>query len=299
MTVLEAINEYKKCIDEIAQLLFVFASVIGDDRVEAGHLTQLGWTIGEVKGYHTGIMRYDPVKRIKDAIIGDMPDKKELQKRLAYVWHELSEEVAFIEDEETGYFPVFDEKNFSLDNKELFNVLCKLESKNYAFTVLTHLEGVVHWTNTRISEVYKMLCELSDFAGIDEKVVLSDGEALVKIDGIHLSGGEQEKKSQPVTKKKKVTKNKNEKFSEIIQCDRPNFIERLHFLIDGKGGKHVGLVFRRALDLNYIISIPTQGQFESEFELKGTWPGIYKYMVDDRDGKNKEKANKIVIFEDE
>ena len=169
MTVLEAINEYKKCIDEIAQLLFVFASVIGYDRVEAGHLTQLGWTIGEVKGYHTGIMRYDPVKRIKDAIIGDMPDKKELQKRLAYVWHELSEEVAFIEDEETGYFPVFDEKNFSLDNKELFNVLCKLESKNYAFTVLTHLEGVVHWTNTRISEVYKMLCELSDFAGMTEQ----------------------------------------------------------------------------------------------------------------------------------
>ena len=169
MTVLEAINEYKKCIDEIAQLLFVFASVIGDDRVEAGHLTQLGWTIGEVKGYHTGIMRYDPVKRIKDAIIGDMPDKKELQKRLAYVWHELSEEVAFIEDEETGYFPVFDEKNFSLDNKELFNVLCKLESKNYAFTVLTHLEGVVLWTNIRISEVYKMLCELSDFAGMTEQ----------------------------------------------------------------------------------------------------------------------------------
>lgn len=176
MTVLEAINEYKKCIDEIAQLLFVFASVIGDDRVEAGHLTQLGWTIGEVKGYHTGIMRYDPVKRIKDAIIGDMPDKKELQKRLAYVWHELSEEVAFIEDEETGYFPVFDEKNFSLDNKELFNVLCKLESKNYAFTVLTHLEGVVHWTNTRISEVYKMLCELSDFAGMTEQEKVTESQ---------------------------------------------------------------------------------------------------------------------------
>lgn len=180
MTVLEAINEYKKCIDEIAQLLFVFASVIGDDRVEAGHLTQLGWTIGEVKGYHTGIMRYDPVKRIKDAIIGDMPDKKELQKRLAYVWHELSEEVAFIEDEETGYFPVFDEKNFSLDNKELFNVLCKLESKNYAFTVLTHLEGVVLWTNIRISEVYKMLCELSDFAGMKEQETTAESRIVTK-----------------------------------------------------------------------------------------------------------------------
>lgn len=180
MTVLEAINEYKKCIDEIAQLLFVFASVIGDDRVEAGHLTQLGWTIGEVEGYHTGITRYAPVKRIKDAIIGDMPDKKELQKRLAYVWHELSEEVAFIEDEETGYFPVFDEKIFSLDNKELFNVLCKVESKNYAFTVLTHLEGVVHWTNTRISEVYKMLCELSDFAGMTEQEKAAESRIVTK-----------------------------------------------------------------------------------------------------------------------
>ena len=278
MTVLEAINEYKKCIDEIAQLLFVFASVIGDDRVEAGHLTQLGWTIGEVKGYHTGIMRYDPVKRIKDAIIGDMPDKKELQKRLAYVWHELSEEVAFIEDEETGYFPVFDEKNFSLDNKELFNVLCKLESKNYAFTVLTHLEGVVHWTNTRISEVYKMLCELSDFAGMTEQEKVTE--------------------SSSITRKKSTRKEKIYNFSDIIQYhDKKELLERLHFLIDGRGGAAVGAVIQKAKMDGYLTRYPYEGDFRQEFEVKGSWNAISNYF-NEGDNKCLAKSADVIIFKD-
>lgn len=278
MTVLEAINEYKKCIDEIAQLLFVFASVIGYDRVEAGHLTQLGWTIGEVKGYHTGIMRYDPVKRIKDAIIGDMPDKKELQKRLAYVWHELSEEVAFIEDEETGYFPVFDEKNFSLDNKELFNVLCKLESKNYAFTVLTHLEGVVHWTNTRISEVYKMLCELSDFAGMTEQEKVTE--------------------SSSITRKKSTRKEKIYNFSDIIQYhDKKELLERLHFLIDGRGGAAVGAVIQKAKMDGYLTRYPYEGDFRQEFEVKGSWNAISNYF-NEGDNKCLAKSADVIIFKD-
>lgn len=278
MTVLEAINEYKKCIDEIAQLLFVFASVIGDDRVEAGHLTQLGWTIGEVKGYHTGIMRYDPVKRIKDAIIGDMPDKKELQKRLAYVWHELSEEVAFIEDEETGYFPVFDEKIFSLDNKELFNVLCKVESKNYAFTVLTHLEGVVHWTNTRISEVYKMLCELSDFAGMKEQEKVTE--------------------SSSITRKKSTRKKKIYNFSDIIQYhDKKELLERLHFLIDGRGGAAVGAVIQKAKMDGYLTRYPYEGDFRQEFEVKGSWNAISNYFNED-DNKCLAKSADVIIFKD-
>ncbi len=278
MTVLEAINEYKKCIDEIAQLLFVFASVIGDDRVEAGHLTQLGWTIGEVKGYHTGIMRYDPVKRIKDAIIGDMPDKKELQKRLAYVWHELSEEVAFIEDEETGYFPVFDEKNFSLDNKELFNVLCKLESKNYAFTVLTHLEGVVHWTNTRISDVYKMLCELSDFTGMKEQEKVTE--------------------SSSITRKKSTRKKKIYNFSDIIQYhDKKELLERLHFLIDGRGGAAVGAVIQKAKMDGYLTRYPYEGDFRQEFEVKGSWNAISNYF-NEGDNKCLAKSADVIIFKD-
>lgn len=293
MTVLEAITEYKDFVKEINHLFVAFSSVSG---TSGGYLVNLGWTVEYIKGYNTKVGRYDPAKRIKESIIGDMPEKEELQKRLFYVWYELS---GICSDTGTNYFPGFPEDFFTRNNKELLNTLEKEPVENYAIKVLPFLRASVIVANIEISNVLKMLREISIFAGIDEKVVLSDEEALVKIDGIHLSGGEQEKKSQPVTKKKIVTKNKNEKFSDIIQCDRPNFIERLHFLIDGKGGKNVGLVFRRALDLNYIISKPTQGQFESEFELKGTWPSIYKYMVDDKDGKNKEKANKIVIFEDE
>lgn len=278
MTVLEAINEYKKCVDEITQLLFVFASVIDDDRVKAGHLTQLGWTIDEVKGYHTGIMRYDPVKRIKDAIIGDMPDKKELQKRLAYVWHELSEKVAFVENEETGYFPVFDEKIFCLDNKELFNVLCKLEGKNYAFTVLTHLEGVVLWTNIRISEVYKMLCELSDFAGMNEQEKVTE--------------------SSSITSKKSTKKKKIQNFSDIIQYhDKKGLLNRLHFLIDDRGGADVGAVIQKAKMAGYLTRYPYEGEFRQEFEVIGNWKAISNYFNED-DNKCLAKSADVIIFKD-
>jgi hypothetical protein len=67
-------------------------------------------------------------------------------------------------------------------------------------------------------------------------------------------------------------------------------------LIDGKKGADVGCVFLRCKQVGYITRRPTQAEFKSEFELKGTWAAIHKYM--DEDSMNAlDRANKVIIFE--
>ena len=88
------------------------------------------------------------------------------------------------------------------------------------------------------------------------------------------------------------------KFTDLIQYhDKDKLLKRLHFLIDGKSGSDAGSVLCRAISLNYLTRKPTKAEYESEFELYGTWQAIFKYMSDD--DKNLEKSNKIVIFEGE
>lgn len=161
VTVLEAINEYKKFVDEISLMLTAFASVNGNER--NGYLTELGWTTNEVKGYQVGVMRYTPVERIKSALISDMPDKDTLQNRLRHVWYELCGTCHF---SDSNYFPVFDGSLFSHENKTLLESLTKIEGARYAYEILTRLEQIVHWANIRISNVYKYLVELSQFSGL-------------------------------------------------------------------------------------------------------------------------------------
>lgn len=81
-------------------------------------------------------------------------------------------------------------------------------------------------------------------------------------------------------------------FRGLIQYeDKEKLLKRLHSLIDGNKGKRVGLVLNRAYFDKLITAIPTQGEFKSEFELIGTWQGIYKYT-----SQHENDIADIVIF---
>lgn len=85
-------------------------------------------------------------------------------------------------------------------------------------------------------------------------------------------------------------------FSDIIQYDdKEKLLKRLHVLIDGRSGADVGCVILRALQKNYITRLPTQKEFESEFERIGSWTAIHNYM-DDKNLNALDRANKIVFF---
>lgn len=85
-------------------------------------------------------------------------------------------------------------------------------------------------------------------------------------------------------------------FRKIIQYeDKKRLIERLHKLIDGKSGADVGAVLLNAQQKKYITRNPTKKEFESEFELIGSWSAIKKYLNPNTPtaGSN---AEAIVIF---
>ena len=88
-------------------------------------------------------------------------------------------------------------------------------------------------------------------------------------------------------------------FTSIIQyTDKAKLLARLHELIDGNHGAAVGAVLMQCKNKGYLTGNPTQAQFTSEFELIGTWNAIHNYL-DDNNQTALDKANRIVIFEDE
>ena len=101
-------------------------------------------------------------------------------------------------------------------------------------------------------------------------------------------------KEYPTNKGKK----KNPSFLDIIQYeDKEKLLKRLHFLIDGKGGRDVGFVFVRAKFIDHFITrYPTEEEYESEFKLIGTWSGISNYFYKEEENKVLSSAYDIVIF---
>lgn len=91
--------------------------------------------------------------------------------------------------------------------------------------------------------------------------------------------------------------NRAKSFRDIIQYkDKNKLLERLHELIDGKSGAEVGAVLLNAWYINpYLTRRPTRAEFESEFELIGSWSAISNYLSDNNQNAI-DLAIKIVIF---
>jgi hypothetical protein len=84
---------------------------------------------------------------------------------------------------------------------------------------------------------------------------------------------------QKVANKQHV-KNNNKSFSSVIQAeDKDTFLQRLHKIIDCKGGKDVAAALFQAKKDGFITRYPTKSEYEEEFTLVGSWQGIYKHLV--------------------
>jgi hypothetical protein len=85
-------------------------------------------------------------------------------------------------------------------------------------------------------------------------------------------------------------------FYHIIQYENPKeLVDRLHQLIDGQRGKAVGCVLLKCLQDKLIRCKPSQKEVESEFDIKGGWSGIHKYM-NENDPTAIYHASQIKIF---
>lgn len=98
----------------------------------------------------------------------------------------------------------------------------------------------------------------------------------------------------PTKQTKRLSRQKID-FRNIIQYeDKERMLDRLHNLIDGKGGADVGAVLLNARMNNLLTRNPTRNEFESEFKLIGSWSAISNYMSDNNTNAL-DRANKIII----
>ena len=93
------------------------------------------------------------------------------------------------------------------------------------------------------------------------------------------------------------SRHKEGDFLGLIQYhDKEKLLNRLHELIDGKSGADVGSVIRKAIDDGYLMNEPTKADYESEFELIGTWQAIHNYFHFELDNGKLVRSERIVIF---
>lgn len=87
------------------------------------------------------------------------------------------------------------------------------------------------------------------------------------------------------------------KFVDIILYqNKEELLQRLHNLIDGRGGADVGAILLRAKLDGYICRTPKQEEFKEEFTLIGSWQAISNYFNEDSN-RNLGKASNIIIFD--
>lgn len=89
---------------------------------------------------------------------------------------------------------------------------------------------------------------------------------------------QKQEKIDPMPQSAKSTKS----IYDIIQCeDKEGLVKRLHTLIDGKRGKDIAVVFILAKTDGLITRFPTKMMLTSEFNIRGSWTAIAKYMNED------------------
>ena len=79
-----------------------------------------------------------------------------------------------------------------------------------------------------------------------------------------------------------VSTDNTPRFETLLQCSKnetSNILNRLHELLDGKGGMQVALILAAAkYKYHYLIAYPTEKQYVAEFNLSGTWRAVTSYL---------------------
>lgn len=228
-------------------------------------------TISKIRNFNT--------QRLNDELAKNI---NELDNNLKTIRLMLRERPQMI-DENSGLFPE--------DFKCYRSKLLRDGDDKWANGVLCGFMAVASWANGLIGEVCTILDELSELVQADVET---------NNDGNKLPNKEQEKvtESSSITRKKSTRKEKIYNFSDIIQYhDKKELLERLHFLIDGRGGAAVGAVIQKAKMDGYLTRYPYEGDFRQEFEVKGSWNAISNYFNED-DNKCLAKSADVIIFKD-
>ena len=196
---------------------------------------------------------------LADEVITVCPDIKDLQ----YVFDEWTKRIDLID---TGFV------SFE-DNISPTELACKFDDEQKGLALF---------------DIIKAMCR-------NYEDVISGKAWLVKTYCLKDDHKELSEQEQP--ERQYQQRHKAGDFSGLIQIgNKKKLLKRLHELIDGKSGADVGSVIRKAVDEGYLRNEPTKADFESEFELRGSWQAIHSYFHFELDNGKLIRANQIVIF---
>lgn len=154
---MDAIQEYKKAVEQVSQMGEVFGNVI-DTNLDLMKSMIDVWTLDLIKNYYIKWFEYYPEESIKEKLIGDFPDNTTLKRRLDNIRMELPD----------TYFVMFYEPYYSYKNKLLVEALERVAGRDWAFKMVQQLGNVVMWANAKIRRTWQMLQEVCEFAGYEQ-----------------------------------------------------------------------------------------------------------------------------------
>ena len=148
MDIITAINDYKKEIDDIGNLFYVFSNFHGRGVYDAE------WKVGDIGSKYLCLTLDSAADRLYHQIISDMPDDKALKQRLDYVYFLLGMPDAWGHQD---YFPVWSVEYWSMSNGELLKVLSNEVGVKFAYNALAQLNRLAHYANAETTTLKRKL----------------------------------------------------------------------------------------------------------------------------------------------
>lgn len=191
---MDAVDDYKKMIDEVSRPLFAFLSCVDSKSFSTTDALKT-WEAATISEYVGRVMNYNPAKRIKKEILEGTPNNATIIRRLEITDYELSQEALWqpqyqwqwntklfelplADRDEKGVIKVDKDGNKILvgDGKPLYDALININGKKWAFDIMIQLEQLAKVLNYKVNEVEETLNSLYKFAGgnVGNKQVLPD-----------------------------------------------------------------------------------------------------------------------------
>ena len=274
---MRAIGKYKAMIEEVGQMLFVFANFKDYPFKEV--VKEQGWTLAAIQKAQADIMNYanTAAGQIKDELIGD-GDEAKFRGRLQTAFFELGADPNFA----PSFFPVFDEALFDFPNadepdknKQMLDALTDIYGSD-AGKVMLALQVLLHWANFVVAEVSKMLDEVCKFVGYTPELQEQTQEA-TNTDSLAVKQPEPQQTVEGQKEKPKRGRPKEPFASKMIDDADWEKLKKMHTILKGKKGKDFALIIWACIKRGWCNK-PTYTQVKEEFGDIGSKTGYNRYL---------------------
>lgn len=253
--IINAINDYKKEIDDIGNIFYVFSTFRG----RGGYDTE--WNAEEIGNKYLCLRLDSAADRLYNRIIEDMPDNKTLKQRLDYVFLLLEMPDAW---EHKDYFPTWDVEYWSVKNEKLMQVIGeKLTPQNDNTDSGKAIKENMEKNMMPIiasSYIYQ-LNRLAYYANTETTTLKRKLDLLRK----------------KVENKKQTNIHQSSFIDRLFRIDKKGDMEIIHKILNGKRKKDFAVCICALVENGILSAQVTYTEIQNEFGDIGSKATINKY----------------------